>query len=335
MGGTLDPGPLTGVSDASGNSNYNVGVTLFTAPDFGYKAAKRALTYTLNAPPVVTSPVDKSSVGSPVDFKWNPVAYAGPVSYQLTVAYDAKMLTPVSNSNGTTTYNKLVVNSTLLPTQALLPGTYYMQIRSMIAVGGTTFNTFSKWSTPIMFSVKLQSVGTLNDPALTNRIFPDNGASNVNTTTPFTWGTVSAATSYEIDIATDPAFTSLVASATGLTGTSYTTKDPLKNATNYYWRVRATNGNGSSDWVTSAFTTAAITTATPGGTGTVTVPAVTPIITVNVPTQPVQPPQSVIVTVQGGNGTGGGTPAWAWIVIAIGAVLVIAVIVLIVRTRKV
>jgi len=328
MGGVLGAGPLVGASDASGNSNYNVPVTLTTAPDaFTYKAAQRSLSYTLNAPPVIASPADKSSVGSPLDFRWSAIAFTGTVKYQLQVAYDAAMKTPVSG------YNPYDADSTLVPTQTFVAGTYYFKVRSKIAVG--TLYTYGKWSNVMQFSVKLQSVGTLIDPALTNRIFPDNGATNVNVTTPFTWGTVAAASTYEIDIVTDPAFASLVASATGLTGTSYTSKDALKNATNYYWRVRAVNANGASDWVTSAFTTAAVTTAVPGGTGTVTAPVVTPIITVNVPTQPVQPAPSVIVTVQGGTGSSGSTPAWAWIVIAIGAVLVIAVIVLIVRTRKV
>ena len=54
--------------------------------------------------------------------------------------------------------------------------------------------------------------------------------------------------SYDIQVASDPAFTTIVASASGLTSTSYTPGAPLTPATAYYWRVRANNICGGSSY---------------------------------------------------------------------------------------
>ena len=77
---------------------------------------------------------------------------------------------------------------------------------------------------------------------------------------------------YEIQIASDPAFTTIVDSATGLTGPTYDSGVSLDPDTVYYWRVRAVNpcGNGiyAAAW---AFRTEAMvcTTYGPGETGNI------------------------------------------------------------------
>ena len=78
----------------------------------------------------------------------------------------------------------------------------------------------------------------------------------------FTWGAVASAASYDIQVASDPAFATIVASATGLASTSYTPGAPLTPATAYYWRVRANNVCGSSSYsALAAFMTANVATA--------------------------------------------------------------------------
>ena len=56
---------------------------------------------------------------------------------------------------------------------------------------------------------------------------------------------MASATTYDVELATDPGFASIVASASGLTTTSFEASD-LNRDTTYYWRVRANNpcGNG-------------------------------------------------------------------------------------------
>ncbi len=91
---------------------------------------------------------------------------------------------------------------------------------------------------------------------------PVDGSTGVAVTPTFTWSAVAGATSYDIQVATDPAFGSIVASATGLTGASFTPGAALTDNTVYYWHVQAINGCGTEGYTpVSAFQTAGIATA--------------------------------------------------------------------------
>ncbi|MFK7831894.1 MAG: reprolysin-like metallopeptidase [Winogradskyella sp.] len=72
----------------------------------------------------------------------------------------------------------------------------------------------------------------------------------------FTWATDSNATAYEIDIATDATFTTIVESA-ALNEAIYTGTS-LEAATDYFWRVRSSNDCGTGAYAQSSFTTANI-----------------------------------------------------------------------------
>ena len=73
----------------------------------------------------------------------------------------------------------------------------------------------------------------------------------------FTWSAVPQAASYSIEVATDAAFTNVVASASGLTGTSYSGAS-LNTSTTYYWRLWADNTCGTGAYsATWSFTTEA------------------------------------------------------------------------------
>jgi subtilisin-like proprotein convertase family protein len=85
---------------------------------------------------------------------------------------------------------------------------------------------------------------------------PVTGTTGVATNTSFTWAAISGATGYDIDIATDAAFSNIVHFATNTASTSYTPGADLLDATIYYWRVRATNTCGNTDYTVSAFETA-------------------------------------------------------------------------------
>lgn len=87
---------------------------------------------------------------------------------------------------------------------------------------------------------------------------PADGANGVATPVAFTWSAVPGATSYAIEVATDPSFDTSVANASGLVATTWTTS-ALSGGTTYYWRVRATNACGT-DALSSAsrFTTTSL-----------------------------------------------------------------------------
>ncbi|MBI5915274.1 MAG: T9SS type A sorting domain-containing protein [Bacteroidetes bacterium] len=77
---------------------------------------------------------------------------------------------------------------------------------------------------------------------------PDDGASGEETLPDFTWSALPNALTYDIQIATDPAFTNIVDSGTGLTNAQFTPGLTLNDDQVYYWRVRASNECGSGDF---------------------------------------------------------------------------------------
>ena len=63
----------------------------------------------------------------------------------------------------------------------------------------------------------------------------------------FSWSNLSNASSYDIEIASDPDFSTIIDSANGLSGTNYTPSVALEEGSVYYWRIRPENecGKGS------------------------------------------------------------------------------------------
>ncbi len=99
-------------------------------------------------------------------------------------------------------------------------------------------------------------------PALTS---PANGATDVSGTPTFTWAAASGATTYDLEVATDAAFSNIVVSQTGLTGTSYGLTVSLASSTEHFWRVRAFNPCGQSSWsAVFSFTTSTVICFSPG-----------------------------------------------------------------------
>ncbi|MEM1214448.1 MAG: T9SS type A sorting domain-containing protein [Bacteroidota bacterium] len=66
------------------------------------------------------------------------------------------------------------------------------------------------------------------------------------------WEEVTLAESYDLELAVDANFSTIVATASALTATDFQTPS-LNTLTTYYWRVRATNACGAGDW-SPAFT---------------------------------------------------------------------------------
>ena len=80
-------------------------------------------------------------------------------------------------------------------------------------------------------------------------IGPADGNNGVEELPTFTWVGSPYANSYEIEIATSPAFgTTIFETASGITLTSYTPSQLLKKNTAYFWRVRPVNICGPGDY---------------------------------------------------------------------------------------
>ena len=167
--------------------------------------------------------------------------YAGTVALTLpsldSSAFSGGLFTPASISVPAGGNASSVLTLGTKPTAA--SGTYPVLVR------GTDNQT-----TPVVHdaSFNVQIVGGVpSAPALTA---PANGATGVLPNPAFSWAANASATGYTIEVATDNAFATIVASGTPTTN-SWTSPTSLAPLTTYYWRVKATNfcGDGSSSSV--------------------------------------------------------------------------------------
>jgi len=65
------------------------------------------------------------------------------------------------------------------------------------------------------------------------------------------WNPSAGATSYGLQIATDPIFTKLIMEKTGISNANYELTSGLNWKSSYYWRVNAANASGTSPWSAS------------------------------------------------------------------------------------
>jgi hypothetical protein len=127
-------------------------------------------------------------------------------------------------------------------TQSAAPGEY------VIDITGTSASLVRSTSVGLGVATAAPPLVVLTSPA--------DGASGVALTPTLTWEASSQALSYDIEVATDPAFSGIVYSTT-ISQTSTTTLDvPLDERTDYFWRVQAGNGCGTSGYAAAfGFTT--------------------------------------------------------------------------------
>jgi len=84
---------------------------------------------------------------------------------------------------------------------------------------------------------------------------PSENATNVSTDTTLVWSFSSGATSYQVQVSTESDFSTIILVKDGITSNIYAISGLANNAT-YYWRVNATNANGTSPYSTAwKFTT--------------------------------------------------------------------------------
>jgi len=114
-----------------------------------------------------------------------------------------------------------------------------------VDAGNYNFNVTGSSTTPLQTINVGLNVATAS-PGAATLLTPANAALNVPALPVFTWGAVSGANTYTIQVATDAGFTNVVASATGLAAATWTSNVALNTSTQHFWRVRATNACGDS-----------------------------------------------------------------------------------------
>ncbi len=147
------------------------------------------------------------------------------------------------------------VTVAFLPNPVSSPGTSTMTIGNTgAAAAGTYTITVSGTDGVITKMDDADLVIQSGVPAAPVLLTPADGATDVVNPN-LTWNPLSSAETYEVQVATDPAFNNIVISATGLTNESYQTTG-LAALTTFYWRVRGVNACGTGMYTTFSFTTA-------------------------------------------------------------------------------
>jgi hypothetical protein len=177
--------------------------------------------------PTLTSPANGAS-GQSISPALNWGAVAGAASYGIHVSTVATFASTVSSQTGVTAISTFVnglANSTI----------YYWQVNAT-NVAGT-----SAWSGVWSFTTV---IATPSPPALAS---PTNGSVNQATALTLTWGTVTNAASYGVQVSTVATFASTVSNQSGLAAASAAASG-LSNSIICYWRANATNAGGTSAW---------------------------------------------------------------------------------------
>ncbi|MGD9092728.1 MAG: S8 family serine peptidase, partial [Anaerolineales bacterium] len=93
-------------------------------------------------------------------------------------------------------------------------------------------------------------------PWLPELVTPSDGAINQGIRPTFNWNPVIQVETYDLEISTDNAFSDIVFSTSQLAKNTYTLEFDLQTSTQYFWRVRAHNICGASNYsITYSFTT--------------------------------------------------------------------------------
>jgi len=160
---------------------------------------------------------------------WSDVS--GASNYHLQISFNNTFTALALDQNG-------ISSSTFAVPVNILSGTtqYYWRV-SASNIGGE-----SPWSAVWNFTT------TIGAPAAPLLITPPNNATGITRTPILDWNNVPGATSYRVQLSTEPGFgTTIINAVTGATS-QYQVTTALSYNTTYYWRVNATNAGGTSGW---------------------------------------------------------------------------------------
>ncbi len=176
---------------------------------------------------------DEAATDQPLQptFTWSDSS--GATNYSLTIAENPDLNSVIFAASG------IGATSYLLPPGVLDYSTHYHWGVTAHNAGGETD------STPFSRSFTTEPVPP---PGAFLLQFPGNGATDISRVALLSWNTSSDVETYTVRVATDPAMTNLVVSASELTETTYQLQPgQLQPCTTYYWGVTAFNASGERD----------------------------------------------------------------------------------------
>ncbi len=128
------------------------------------------------------------------------------------------------------------------------PGSSTMGVTTAGVSAGTSTITVTGTSSPsnIVHTGDVSLTVFTANPSAPTLTVPADNAVNVAVPTNFGWSAATQSESYTLEVATDSAFTNIVATQTGISGTTASVSG-LNTNTEYFWRVRSTNTCGTGD----------------------------------------------------------------------------------------
>ncbi|RKG85685.1 endopeptidase, partial [Corallococcus terminator] len=160
--------------------------------------------------------------------------------------YEVQVATDSAFTNVVRSANSLIASTWTVSPGLSATTAYYWRVRAINSCGGT-----SGWSAARGFTTR--GCVNLAAPTLSS---PANGATGVALAPALDWSDVASASGYDVQVATDSAFTNVVRNTTALGSSAWNVTPGLSNLTTYYWRARATDSCGASAYSAAAsFTT--------------------------------------------------------------------------------
>ena len=194
----------------------------------GPNSSVRQFTTLIGGPTQVTliSPANGSDdVGASPTLVWQ--AVEGANNYRVQVS-------KVSNFSSNVIHDTIVGGTQFQVGPLEFGQTYFWRVRASNAGS-------ENWSTAASFKTGSGA------PAQVALQSPQNDADDQPLSVTLAWSATAGAETYNLQVALDQNFTTILLSETGLTATNYVLEG-LDHSTDYYWRVQAANGVGTGGW---------------------------------------------------------------------------------------
>ena len=225
---TATPAQVQSALKSNGTSNVITGIPAGTVNLLLYSVVTTGPPPPIPAAPTLISPANGATgISTSPTLSWN--ASSGADSYGVQVSTDPGFATIVYNQTG--------IASTSTSVTGLAGSTVYYWRVNATNISGT-----STWSITFSFTTTAGS-----PPAVPTLSSPVSGSTGISRTPTLTWNASSGATSYRVQVSTDPGFATFIYDQAGITLTS-TTVTGLGSRVTYYWRVNAFNTYGTSAW---------------------------------------------------------------------------------------
>jgi hypothetical protein len=200
--------------------------------DFGDGAWSQVWNFTTRSaipiPPVLASP-DDGMTNAPTSLTVSWQESPGADSYRLQISKVTDFSSTVLNVGS-------IIAESYDVTDLENSTTYYWRVNASNESGTSGWSSVRNFTTII----EIPSVPVLVAPA--------NLADEVSTKPLLDWTVSDRAESYQVQVASDTAFDTILLEVSDIDSTSYRVVDELNAFTPYYWRVNATNIGGTSDW---------------------------------------------------------------------------------------